>query len=200
MSELLLLNPQDLNLEGFNNKKNSMRCLLSLKTDFWFLLSHTEDYSNSLCLYCGCHYLCGLFQVQPGLTDNPLSVVQLRLELAVFSGDLLKQLTHTHTQVNNRQIKQIMWPQYQSCLLTFLKSLVSDSPLWVGSLQDLSDLHGQGEQRSEILLPQRLCWQNEETEQIKEVKSLIYTWNLSVGLTVNREDKQVIASVLDYSA
>lgn len=42
-------------------------------------------------------YLCGFLQVQPGLSDDPLSVLQLRLELAVFSGHLLKQLTHTHT-------------------------------------------------------------------------------------------------------
>lgn len=38
------------------------------------------------------HHLCGLFQFQAGLTDNPLGVLQLGLELAVFSGDLLKQL------------------------------------------------------------------------------------------------------------
>lgn len=42
-------------------------------------------------------YLRGLLQVQPGLGDDPLGVLQLRLELAVFSGHLLKQLTHTHT-------------------------------------------------------------------------------------------------------
>lgn len=39
-----------------------------------------------------CHHLCCLFQVQLRLADDPLSVVQLRLELTVFSGDFLKQL------------------------------------------------------------------------------------------------------------
>lgn len=46
------------------------------------------------------HHLCGLFQFQAGLTDDPLGVLQLRLELAVFSGDLLKQLQrHSNTCV-----------------------------------------------------------------------------------------------------
>lgn len=39
-------------------------------------------------------YLRGLLQVQPGLSDDPLGVLQLSLELAVFSGHLLKHLTH----------------------------------------------------------------------------------------------------------
>lgn len=47
-------------------------------------------------------HLRGLFQFQPGLTDHPLVVLQLRLELTVFSGDLFKQLRQTHNeQVNN---------------------------------------------------------------------------------------------------
>lgn len=46
------------------------------------------------------HHLRGLFQFQAGLTDNPLGVLQLSLELAVFSGDLLEQLQrHSNTLV-----------------------------------------------------------------------------------------------------
>lgn len=64
---------------------------------FVFARGHLQQF------VCLCRHLCGLFQVQPGLTDNPLGVLQLRLELTVFSGHLFEQLrqTHTPTQVNN---------------------------------------------------------------------------------------------------
>lgn len=57
---------------------------------FVFARGHLQQQAACLSLH-----LCGLFQVQPGLTDNPLGVLQLRLELTVFSGDLFKQLRQT---------------------------------------------------------------------------------------------------------
>lgn len=57
-----------------------------------------------------CCHLRGLFQIQPGLSDTPLSVLELWLELAVLSGNLLKQLTnttHTHTHTSNEELGQI---------------------------------------------------------------------------------------------
>lgn len=91
-------------------------------------------------------HLSRFLQLHPGLTDDPLSVLQLSLELAVFSGHLLKQLRHTHTQ-------SVMGDPEQStaslslCLLTFLKSFASDPPAWVRSLQDESNLSGRTEQK-----------------------------------------------------
>lgn len=56
---------------------------------------------------CLSHHLCGLFQVQPGLTDNSLGVLQLRLELTVFSGDLLEHLRHRGAHTSKRGSKQL---------------------------------------------------------------------------------------------
>lgn len=91
-------------------------------------------------------HLRGLFQFQPGLTDNPLCVLQLRLELAVFSGDLLKQLqTHRNRLVCAVAVKRLQRRHEgipdgtkRRRLGTFLKSLAS--PPGVQSLHELSDL------------------------------------------------------------
>lgn len=50
------------------------------------------------------HLRC-LVQLHPGLTDHPLRVLQLSLELAVLSGHLLKQLTHTQRMTERAQQK-----------------------------------------------------------------------------------------------
>lgn len=61
-------------------------------------LHHPQNDTESRVL-CSAPHLCGFIQVQPGLTDDPLSVLQLGLELAVFSGQLLKQLTQTENKI-----------------------------------------------------------------------------------------------------
>ncbi len=47
-----------------------------------------------------------------------------------------------------------------------------------------------GGQRSEIQRSYGLRWQDGERGQIKQVKGWIHTWSSSVGLSVNRENKQ----------
>lgn len=92
------------------------------------------------------HHLCGLFQLQAGLTDNPLGVLQLSLELPVFSGDLLKQLQgHSNRFVwrlsktaQRQSPKGLKGGGRLTGLGTFLKFLVS--PPGVQSLHEPSDL------------------------------------------------------------
>lgn len=119
-----------------------------------------EDIQVSLC-----HHLRGLFQFQAGLTDNPLGVLQLRLELAVFSGDLLEQLQrHSDTFV--------WWPLNGSKCNTETIPTGTESRRTSPHTRYLFEIFGVSpggavvtravppecvdEQRSEITLPERL--------------------------------------------
>lgn len=122
---------------------------------------------------CLSHHLCGLFQVQPGLTDNSLGVLQLRLELTVFSGDLLEHLRHRGTHTNKHGSKQLgqirRTNAVTSISLTFLKSLLSEPPPWMQSLKEMSDLRRGAEVRdtaiTDIDFPSFSPWAAAQTSQ-----------------------------------